>query len=299
MSGPITAWLSGEYVLPVLPQCIRSFTTDFAQQCLSTSESSDDTTLHLPSPTPLLRGWAQLKLASGSWQSALVATVNVSISSCSGTAHRLDTVALKFTVPRFTIYRALCDHLETLNQIMDATDCFHQMMSELGGGTNLRVEQAEWILGERSRIPCRYCCLCDHLLSDFKQRFSEKLECLGDDAMDAQQLDEAISEYSVALSLDPAAPQGLFIRRSKAYLASGLWEDALDDADEVCSFVSCGFTPVDAIMIRRSRSIHPLHGGTRGSTQLCTRQEAMTRPLARSRRCSSRYHSLPIQRSVV
>ena len=99
-----------------------------------------------------------------------------------------------------------------LNQIRDATDCFHQMMSDLGGGTNLCVEQVEWILGEQSRIPCRYCCVCDHLLSDFKQRFSKKLECLGGDAMNAQQLDEAISEYLVALSLDPAAPQGLFVR---------------------------------------------------------------------------------------
>jgi len=112
------------------------------------------------------------------------------------------------------------------------------MVSELGENKNLPVEQAEWVLGER--IPCRYCCLCDYFLSDFKQRISEKLEHLGDAAINAQQLDMAISNYSAALSLDPVAPRGLLIRRSKAYTARGLWKDALDDANKVRSFVSCG-----------------------------------------------------------
>ncbi|KAI9567131.1 hypothetical protein HD554DRAFT_2173746 [Boletus coccyginus] len=67
---------------------------------------------------------------------------------------------------------------------------------------------------------------------DFKQRISKKSERLGDVATNAQQL-EAISHYSVALSLDPAAPQGLFIRRSKGYTARGLWKDALDDANKL------------------------------------------------------------------
>jgi len=51
---------------------------------------------------------------------------------------------------------------------------------------------------------------------DFKQRFSKKLESLGDAAMNAQQLDEAILEYSAALSLDCPVPQGFLIKRSKA-----------------------------------------------------------------------------------
>ncbi|KAI9570085.1 hypothetical protein HD554DRAFT_2019319, partial [Boletus coccyginus] len=55
----------------------------------------------------------------------------------------------------------------------------------------------------------------------------------GDAALNAQKLDEAISEYSAVLSFDPPAPQGLFIRGSKAYIASGQWEDALNDANKV------------------------------------------------------------------
>lgn len=54
--------------------------------------------------------------------------------------------------------------------------------------------------------------------------------------MDAGRYDEAISQYSAALSLNASSPQTLFVKRSKAHAAKGLWEDALSDANEVaCS----------------------------------------------------------------
>jgi len=68
--------------------------------------------------------------------------------------------------------------------------------------------------------------------------------------VNAQQVDEAIFKYSVALSLYPPAPQGLFIKRSKAYIDKGPWKNALSDANKVRSFVSCGFILVDPIIIR-------------------------------------------------
>ena len=54
--------------------------------------------------------------------------------------------------------------------------------------------------------------------------------------MDAQQYDDAMTWYSAALSLDPAIPQDVLIKRSKVYMAMGLWEDALDDTSKVCHF---------------------------------------------------------------
>ena len=51
--------------------------------------------------------------------------------------------------------------------------------------------------------------LRDRSLSDFKSRCCEKLEALGDSAIDAQQHDEAVSQYSAALSLNPTVPQAL------------------------------------------------------------------------------------------
>ena len=77
-----------------------------------------------------------------------------------------------------------------------------------------------------------------HLPSEFKSRCCEKLEDLGDTEMNTRDNAKAISHYSAALALDPVVPQGLFIKRSKAYITRGSWEDALNDANKVCSFVS-------------------------------------------------------------
>ena len=67
-----------------------------------------------------------------------------------------------------------------------------------------------------------------------KRHRSGKLEGLGDAAMSIGWYDVAISQYSDALFLNPVAPQGLFIKRSKAYMAKGLWPDTLSDANKVC-----------------------------------------------------------------
>ena len=121
-----------------------------------------------------------------------------------------------------------------------ATECFHQMNSELEGEVKLHAEQAKWVVGWCFCVTCGYSRLFDYFLLDSKQRLSTELEHLGDTAMNAQRLEEAISQYSCALSLEPAVPSGLLIKRSKAYIIMGLWEDALNDANEVCSFVMCG-----------------------------------------------------------
>lgn len=54
--------------------------------------------------------------------------------------------------------------------------------------------------------------------------------------MNALRYDEAISCYSAAMSLMPTTPQVLFIKRSTAYAAWKMWEDALNDANEVKHF---------------------------------------------------------------
>jgi hypothetical protein len=75
---------------------------------------------------------------------------------------------------------------------------------------------------------------------NFKCRCSEGLEGLGDTAMRAKRHDVAICQYSVALSLNPATPQGLFIKRSKAHIARGLWQDAVNDANMVLPLSRAG-----------------------------------------------------------
>ncbi|KAF8554674.1 WD40 repeat-like protein [Imleria badia] len=113
-----------------------------------------------------------------------------------------------------SIRRRLCEALYTASRIKDAVQCFHQMKIELGEETYLHDEHLKWAL-------------------DFSQLCFKKLEHLGDTAVDAQQYDDAISYYTTALSLNRPSPQGVLIKRRKAFLVTRSWKQALDDADQV------------------------------------------------------------------
>ncbi|KAF8547410.1 TPR-like protein [Imleria badia] len=173
--------------------------SDFTRRCLVIPGCDGDAAENgskfgSPIPSALLKEWARANLMCGLWKDALTATVG-------------------FTAARFTIYRALCEHLETINRIFDASECFHEMVQELAGETDTQDEQAKWVL-------------------DFRLRCYEKLERVGDAAVDARRHDDAILHYSAAISLDRNSSQDLFIKRSKVRMAKGLWEDALEDAKQ-------------------------------------------------------------------
>ncbi|KAN0094882.1 hypothetical protein V8E55_003169 [Tylopilus felleus] len=51
--------------------------------------------------------------------------------------------------------------------------------------------------------------------------------------MGIERYDDAISHYSEALHLHPVTPLSFLLKRSKAYVAKGLWEQALNDANKV------------------------------------------------------------------
>ena len=64
----------------------------------------------------------------------------------------------------------------------------------------------------------------------------EKLESSRDTAMSDERHGGAVSHYPTSLVLKPAMVQNLLIKRSKAYMAKGLWVEALNDANKVrCS----------------------------------------------------------------
>ena len=54
--------------------------------------------------------------------------------------------------------------------------------------------------------------------------------------MNAGQYEEAISLYTIAVSLNPSILQDLLVKRSKAYAAKGLWQGVLIDASKVAHF---------------------------------------------------------------
>ena len=223
--------------------------------------------LDSPTHTQFLKEWAKATLAGSSWKDALVTATSVSTFFYSNLRSGPDTIGLEFVVPRFTIYQIIFEYLQTIGRITDASECVHQMVDELLGQANARDEQLQWALGEWSCIPCGG-------MFNLKRHCSGKLEGLGDTAMSAERHDDAISQYSVALSLNPAVPQGLFIKRSKAYVARGLWQDALNDANKVCPFVSRRLVLVDISSPGdRARSIVPM--GLREEARSPTRRRRL------------------------
>ncbi|KAF8552314.1 WD40 repeat-like protein [Imleria badia] len=153
---------------------------NFTQRCLSAPKSEGETASDATGP--LLKAWAKAKLTRDPWEDVLASAVN-------------------FTVPRVTVYRAICERLETIDRITDAFECVKQLTTELGGENHLHGEHLEWV-------------------HDFRQRSSKKLEYLGDIAAVAHRCDDAIFHYTTALSLNGPSPQDLLIKRSKAFLAT-------------------------------------------------------------------------------
>ena len=107
----------------------------------------------LATPTPLLREWAKAKLAHYSWKDALLSAVDVRSPFTLVSTRGPDTLILKFIISRFTVYRAIYEHLKTIGRTMDGSKCFRQMVDEL---VNVPDEQSEWVFGEWSCIRCVY-----------------------------------------------------------------------------------------------------------------------------------------------
>ena len=132
--------------------CIQ-FRPDFTQRCLSTSEDNGHPAQHvnaatLHAATPLLREWVKATLSYCSWNDALVTAVSVSISSCSVRFACSNSLALQFIAPRSVIYQAVCERLEAIDHIMDATKCFLQMTCKLGKQMHSHHDLCKWALRE-------------------------------------------------------------------------------------------------------------------------------------------------------
>ncbi|KAG8214231.1 hypothetical protein J3R82DRAFT_11038 [Butyriboletus roseoflavus] len=158
--------------------------------------------LSLTTPNTLLSKWASMVLIHGSANEAL-------------------TAAAKFKLPRFVIYRVICDILEGDGRVTEAVECFRQMQSELEDRST-HDWRAQWEL-------------------DFRGRCVEKLEKLGDTAMNSQNYDAAIGQYSDALALDPTNQSDILLKRSEARVVMGSWEEALSDAEQVTELDSSSY----------------------------------------------------------
>ena len=217
--------------------------SDFTNRCASTLEVNGDEALKVEkydealaaystalslSPSTLrtlLTKWAKLILVIGSANEALDAAAKV--PSHNVPLMDVGFLLLQFQVPKLLVYRTVCDVLEQDSRLTEAVQCFQIMQNDLTEDTSTYMvwEVGEWIHGGVSGML--------HLFStDFRRRCAEKLEKLGDTAMDSQRYDEAVKHYSELLTLDPLNISDVHYKRSKARALSKSWKVALIDAEK-------------------------------------------------------------------
>ncbi|KAH0838775.1 hypothetical protein J3R83DRAFT_7151 [Lanmaoa asiatica] len=119
----------------------------------------------------------------------------------------------RFDNLQFTIHRQNCEVLYVAGQTDEALESLRAMTHNLGEDVRTRKGNAEWITA-------------------FTQQCLRSLESLGDNAVTSQNYTEAITRYSMALGMGPVNRESILIKRSKAYAAAHVWDDALKDAVE-------------------------------------------------------------------
>ena len=107
---------------------------------------------------------------------------------------------------------------------------------------------------------------CPSMGTGFRRRCTERLEKLGDAAMDSRNYNEAAEHFSTVLSLNPMGRMDTFIKRSKARVSMNLWGDALSDADEVLLVLALYPTVFVNRVCRLSGSTHRLTEATSRGT---------------------------------
>ncbi|KAF8121118.1 hypothetical protein EV363DRAFT_1234174 [Boletus edulis] len=130
----------------------------------------------------------------------------------------LDTLSLVsgwvFDGLKLAIHRQSCEACYAAGCTQDLLDAIRKAENFFTAEIHVRSEQNAWF-------------------TDFKSRCAEMLESEGDEAMHGKNYDNAIAQYSAALAVTPIVlPATFFVKRSKARMASWLWEDSLKDAEE-------------------------------------------------------------------
>ncbi|KAI9454841.1 hypothetical protein HD554DRAFT_2042943 [Boletus coccyginus] len=162
---------------------IIDWLADFTHRCVTALERMGDEASNAGNPDEAVTAYSTA-LSLGLTTPNAVLMKWASIMLTCGSAVEASSAATKFKVPRFVVYRVICNILEQDGRLTEAVECFLQMEKELPEDAGVGNERVEWEL-------------------DFRRRCAEKLEKLGDGARDSKKHDEAMGYYSNALSLDP------------------------------------------------------------------------------------------------
>ncbi|KAF8552132.1 hypothetical protein OG21DRAFT_1498629 [Imleria badia] len=137
-------------------------------------------------------------------------------SSCTGSDLEIISLVFGWTFEglRITAQRYHCEDLYSSGRTVEAAEVLLKITDTFGEDIRASKVTEEWVM-------------------DLKRKCIDKLEVLGDMALNSGEHDNAIARYTAALSLDPSNPVDILVKRSNARASKKLWKDALMDANEV------------------------------------------------------------------
>ncbi|KAH0826747.1 hypothetical protein J3R83DRAFT_5154 [Lanmaoa asiatica] len=125
---------------------IMEWLARFTLQCVTTLERVGDEASNAKKLDEAVAAYSTAILLSPSNPNTVL-TKWASIILIHSTMNKALSAATKFQVPRFAIYRTICNVLEEDGRIKEAIDCFRQMRSELSEDTSTNDERVQWELG--------------------------------------------------------------------------------------------------------------------------------------------------------
>ncbi|KAF8554772.1 TPR-like protein [Imleria badia] len=187
---------------------------DFAFKQCYLSPSDIDFLLLIKSKMYFLRGIAWME--QGHFENAIQWFERAQVPIQSYMSPHLEAITLMFRWNFdglcIVVQQRLCEALYAVGRTREAAEALLKLTSTFDEEIRTSMEHSEWI-------------------TDFRMRCVARFENAGDTALRSGDYEEAINQYSVALSLDPTA-HDLFLKRSKARALMALWEDALRDASK-------------------------------------------------------------------
>ena len=127
----------------------------------------------------------------------------------------------------------ICESLYADGHVMDASQSLLEIMRTATDDVKPDTTVMDWISGE-FRL-CGPDKAIQSLLSVFKRKCVVALESIGDEALRAENYDEGLRAYSIALSTSPPSPGGLLFKWARLMLLHGSPNEILDAATKVCS----------------------------------------------------------------
>ncbi|KAN0082589.1 hypothetical protein V8E55_008384 [Tylopilus felleus] len=128
---------------------ITNWLVEFAHRCITALERLGDDASNVGKRDEALRAYFTALSLTSSTPNTVVLTKWVRMMLIRGSGKDTLSAASEFKVPKFVLYRVICDILDDNGRLTEAFDCFQKMQDELHENTDGYEERAQWELVKR------------------------------------------------------------------------------------------------------------------------------------------------------